>query len=322
MIRRIIVSLLLTSPVLALQGVIKVLEAPIQYKQSEDSPILQEIRKGTVIFINENSIENDLYYKTVTRDGMDGYVLKDYVKLIYKDANELDDNIAVVDDPTDYIIDEPIPADYPFAPRRTNKAYIHFNYGQGTSSSYNYSSTREREQINNSASLELKYLRRADFDKENRFYYGFHLGGKTGRNEFQLSNEIFSTETHTTFSAGPVVNYTFYRAVGFEIDTSLQFGFNFHKSFVKIEDIPNNEAEERSFNGFSLSGTLATVFTHKEIFDSRNLDFIHGPAINFNMPYNLTNSAQAEVPRLWTSDNFKVETEFTFAYIAGFMLRY
>jgi len=322
MIKKATLTVLFSFSSFALQAVVKVLEAPIQHKKSSDSIILQEVRKGSLVFINENSIENQYYYKTVTRDGADGYIHKDYVKLIYKDVNELDDNIAVLEDPTDYIIDEPIPSSYPFSPRRTNKAYINFNYGQGVSSTYKYSKSREREQINNAAAMELKYLRRAEFDLENRFYYGFHLGGRTGRNEFQLTQNVFATENHVTLSAGPVVNYTFYRAVNFEIDTSFQFSFNYNRSFVKQEDITNDLREERTFTGLSLSGTLATLFTHKEIFKNRNLDFIHGPAINFNLPYALSADTETEVPSLWASDELSVASEVTFAYIAGFLYRY
>lgn len=320
--KKLLLALLLASPVMALKGVVKVLEAPILHENNDDGIILQEVRKGRVIFINENSLENSYYYKTVTRDGRDGFIHKDYVKLIYKDVNELDDNIAVVDDPTDYIIDEPLPERYPFASRRTNKAMLNFNYGQGISSSYDYSQSREREQINNAAAMELKYLRRAKFDLENRFYYGFHLGARTGRNEFQLASEVFSTESHLTISSGPIVSYTFYRNVGFEIDTSFQFSFNFHKNYVKLEDIPNQELEERGFSGFSLSGTLSTVFIHKEILNNRNLDFIHGPAINFNLPYSLKGSAEADIPALWSDTNFDVESEATFAYLVGILYRY
>ncbi len=317
-----LISILFSLNTFAISGVIKVLEAPILYKKNESSTTLMSVRKGSVIFINDNSIDNDVYYKTITKDGMDGYVLKSYVKLIHNDLDELDENITMNSDPTDYIIDEPLPENYPFTHSRAKKALMNINYGQGISSSYGYNRPREREQINNSASMEMKFLRRPKFDLQNRFYYGFHIGAKTGRNEFQFTDRNFSTETHASFSAGPVINYTFYRRETFEIDSSFQLGFNYHRTFVQMQDIVNDEEEERTFTGLSISGSLSTLFIHRGFAGNRYIDFIHGPAINFNLPYTLSASAPADIPASWSQENFSVSSEVTFAYVAGIMYRY
>jgi hypothetical protein len=319
--KKIIIVLLFSSFTYAIKGVIKALEVPLYLKNSSDSQILQNKRKGEIIFVNENSL-NDDFYKTITNDGHDAYVNKKYVKLIHGNVNEFEENIGMFNDPTDYILEEPLPHSYPFSNRVREKASASLNINQGNGSYYDYPIRVKREQINPKAGVQLRYLSRASFDVENRLYYGFQLGATTSKNEFELEGTIFTTETQAIYQGGPVVTYTFYRRKKFEIDTSIHFSLNYHQVFVKQQSIPKNKKEERGFSGFSVSAVLSTLFIHKDIGKNNDFDFVHGPSLNYSPGYSLTTSAPGDIEEFWDTNQTHSPTKLSLSYSFGVMFRF
>lgn len=306
----------------ALKGVVRVLEAPLYHKKDVNSPILMNVRKGDIVHIHDNSLDGSTFYTTLTRDGADAFIPKEFVKLIHHDSNELNKNIAYRNDPTNYILDEPIPDNYPFKGREIYKAMMNLNYGQGINGSYNYSNNIEREQVNNTIAFDLRYLKNPSFDVKNRFYIGFHFGGRTSQNEYELEDSIFTQEQSLNLTLGPVATYTFFRRESFEIDTGIQFGFNVTRRYVKQEDIPNSESEERSFNGLYIDGAIFTSFIHRNKFNTSNVDIIHGPSMRFHLPHTLRSATGGELERLWNSDDIEVKADASFSYNLGILYRF
>ena len=321
MIKKVFLTLVISQLTFAITAVVKVLEAPAHIKEDDNAPILQKFRKGNVIFINDNTL-NNTYYKTITTAGQDAYIRNDYVKLITKDLNELSNNISVENDSTDYILDEPMPDNYPFSSRKKKKAIANIDFAQGSGAQYKYPNQKKREYVSPSTSIDLKFLTRAHFDYQNRLFYGWHMGGTTEKNEFELSNSLFTAETLLVLRAGPIVSYTFYRKKYFEIDTSLSFSLNYHRLFVRQEDIPKAEREERLFTGFSLGSSVSTLFIHKDINDSSTIDFIHGPSIHLSTGYNLKSNTKESIGRLWSGDSYSTPAKITMAYGLGILYRF
>jgi len=307
----------------AATGLVKALEIPLLSEPNDNGPILQTKRLGEKIHIHDNSLESDTdYFLTLTRDGREAYVNKKFVKIVRKNLLELENNIAYPNDPTDYRLDEPMPESYPFKIYSHNKAIIGFDYGQGTINTYEYSDQVKREQYNPTIALDMRYLRNPSFDKTDRVYYGFHFGGQTERNEIQVSENVFSKESHLKISIGPSFLYTFYRRNGFEIDFNVDASFTYQRSFVSQERVSTDESEEREFSGTYISMRTGVSFIHRRIFDSPDLDFYHGPQLTINSPYSLNSSTSAQIEELWPSDSFAVQADFALSYGLGFTVRY
>ncbi|EQC44671.1 hypothetical protein [Bacteriovorax sp. Seq25_V] len=321
--KKILATLSITANIYAATGVVKALEIPILIAEDESSSILQMKRLGEKIHIHDNSLDSDSdYYLTLTRDGREAYVSKKFIKIIRKNIQELETNIALENDPTDYRLDEPMPESYPFKIYSHNKALIGFNYGQGTVNTYEYGNQVTREQFNPTLALDIRYLRNPSFDKTDRVYYGLHFGGQTERNEVQVTENVFSQESHMKLFIGPSFLYTFYRRNSFEIDFNVDASFNYQRSFVSQERTSTNESEEREFSGTFISMKMGANFIHRRIFDTPDLDFYHGPQLSINSPYTLTTSTPAEIAELWPSDTFNIQADFALSYSLGFTVRY
>jgi hypothetical protein len=319
--KKLIICLLFFNLTHAIKGVVKVLEAPIYLEEDENSVVLEKYRKGSVIFINDNSLNNK-FYKTISQSGNDAYIRRDYIKVIYKDLRELEQNITMKEDPTDYILEEPLPSSYPFSSRKKNKAAASLSFNHGNSTYYDYTSPIHREQINPAAALELKYTRRASFDVENRLYYGFQIGARTSRNEFQLDNKVFTEETQSVFQGGPLVTYTVYRRKTFEIDSTIHFSFNYHRNMVSQEFTQSNEFEEKLFSGFSTSAVITTMFVHKDMGKNNDFDFVHGPSMEYSPGYSLSTSTPSVFKNAWDSNTIKFPMKISISYSLGVMYRF
>lgn len=315
--------LLLSSNLMAATGVIRALEVPLLLEEKDDSTILQKIRMGQKIHINDNTLDTESeYYQTLTRDGMNAYIKKSFVKMIYRSEREYSEKIHLAEDPTDYRLEEPMPDAYPFKDVLNNKASMYLNYQNSTESSYDYSGDRTREVYNPTYTLSLKYMRNPKFDYTNRVYYGLYFGGQTEENDFQIGSNVFAAERHIKFFLGPTFQYTFYRRRFFEIDLSVDLAFNFQRTFVKQEDTSNNTAEELEFTGYFLSSKANVLFVHKDPFNTRHFDIFHGPNISVNMPYTLTSSTPIQLDNFFNKTSYQVSSEISLGYYLGFTLRY
>lgn len=320
---KILIILLLSFNTLATEGIIRVHEAPIVSTPDVNGKILMRVRKGQKIYLHTNHLNEDNYYITLTRDGRKAYIRKDFIKLILNnDSEDLGNSIYVKNDPTDYVIDEPLPEAYPLKGYPTNRAQVDLIYNQGATSRYNYSSEVQRESTGFEGSLNIKYLRPASFDEENRLFYGFFGGVSTGQSEYLLNGEIYTKESSTNFTLGPVVSYTFHKRQYFEIESMLQVGVNFQRRFISQEDDINNIGEEKLFSGVMFSLRLAVNLSHKNAFDSKNTYFYHGPVIDIKLPSSLSSDGQYEYNQLWSSDSIATELEGTFGYNIGITYRY
>ncbi len=313
-----LLTLLFIFRVFATDGLIRVHEAPILSKPSADGNILMLVRKGETIYLHPNHLNDEGYYTTLTRDGRKAYIRKDFIKLILNNESEdLGNTIYVQNDPTDYVIDEPLPEKYPLKGYPSNKANIDFVLRKGMTSHYNYSNQIERESTGFSGTLNLKYLRPARFDEENRLYFGFFGGISSGQNEYLLTDEIYTRESDVSFTIGPVISYTFYKRQFFEIESVLQVGANFQRTFITQDDVTNGVFEEKLFTGLSFNIRLGVNLTHKKFFNSDSAFLYHGPVIDIRLPSTLSSDGQFENPQLWTATDLATDLEGTFGYNVG-----
>ncbi|WP_412471310.1 hypothetical protein [Halobacteriovorax sp. RT-2-4] len=323
MIKKLVFIILLTTSVFATNGIIRVHEAPVVSKPNEDGHILMKLRKGTKVYLHPNYLNEEDYYVTLTRDGRKAYIRKDFIKLILNNESEdLGNTIYVKNDPTDYVIAEPLPDEYPLKGRPLHRAQFDLIFKKGVSSRYAYNSEVQQESTGFEGSLNVKYLSPATFDDGNRLYYGFFGGVTTGQAEYRLNGDIFTTESNIHYSFGPVVSYTFHKRQYFEIESMLQVGLNYQRRFVNQDDETNGIAEEKLFSGLFFNARLSINLSHKRIFDSSTFYLYHGPVIDIRLPSTLESDGQFTNSQLWPDNKISTDLEGTFGYNVGFTYRY
>lgn len=323
MITKLFIALLLSITTLATTAIIRVHEAPVLDRPTSDGLILMRVRKGREIYLHPNHLNDANYYVTLTRDGRKAYINKRFVKLVLNnDSEDIGNTIYVKNDPTDYVIDEPLPERYPLKGFPNKRAQFDFILKKGMSSRYGYTSNIERESSGFSGTINIKYLRPANFDDSNRLYYGFFGSVSTEQNEYLLTGDIFTKESSAQYALGPVVSYTFYKRQYFEIESMLQVGLNFQRTFISQEDNINNLSEEKLFSGINFNLRLSINLSHKKVFNSNSTYFYHGPVIDIRLPSTLESDGQFTHSQLWSSPSLSTSLEGTFGYNLGITYRY
>ena len=320
---KILTALFITLQVYSFYGVIRVHQAPILQIPDELSRVLQYKRLGTKVYLNKNTLTDSKYYETFSRDGTKGYIEKRFVKIIFNDVRELEKNISFKgEDPTNYILSEPVPDNYPFESPNNKKADINFNYHFAHKSSYEYGRDKVRESTNPILAFELGLKRRPLFDLEDRFYYGIIFSVQTMVNEYGFDDRFFSEESHALLGIGSTFSYSFYKEEKFSIESNLKLLANYQRTFVEIEDLNNATKEELDFSGINFMGMTSLTFTHKNLFGNKDFSLIHGPGITFRLPYEMTSETSLELYSMLDQQNYSSSFQAEFSYSVGFSYQY
>ncbi len=313
-----LILLFMTLNTLAYNAIIRVHNAPILQIPDKLSRVLQYKRKGQKILLNKNTLNNPIYLETFTRDGSRGYIKREYVKVIYNDLRELENNITYTKkDPTNYLLSEPLPDNYPFAPLHNKRANIVFNYHVAHKSSYSYEQEKIRESANPSIAFELGLKRRPKFDLTDRIYYGFVISFQAMKNEYQLTSDIFTEETHANIGLGSTFSYTIYKEEFFHIDTNLKILANYQRTFVKAQDQTSDLQEELEFSGINFNGSTSIIFKHFSIFNSRKVSLMHGPGITMRLPYSFDSKDDLTNASLLRTGEYSEDLGVEYSYNIG-----
>ncbi len=279
-----------------MQAVIISLEAPIFLKKDINSPIIQRLRKGDILYIhdgefglapneqdyevqhtwqqedevldlftNPNALDSptqmfnymhpDLFYKTLNKNGVEGYIQGKHFKIIYKDTRELEDNTPYPEhDTTDYRLPEPLPPEYPFYnPNQYNLLVL---FGVSSSRSlpdlFEYPITQESSDLR--LLLAANYTKNISFDQSKRFNFGvstkFHYEQKT----FTVNNYNMTNDRHD-LAIGPYISYIFHRSNSYFLTIYGSILLNYESNSIQLAD------ESLNFTGFYptiYSGLYAT----------------------------------------------------------------
>ncbi len=309
----------------ALKAIVKVLEAPIYKAKDQDSKVLQLLRKGSVIYVNKNSLyegdemQEQAFIKTFTRDGRTGFIETRFIKVVYETLEELKYPITVKDDPTNYILEEPVPTNYPFETFKNRKVSYNLFYQPLVKNSYDYSLEKVRESSNPSFGLEISLRTRGTFDLTDRYYHGFMLLVQTSANDYEFADKVFSQETHIKVGFGSNISYALYKERKFQVESHLKLIANYHRAVVKMEDLSDdglNYSEEKIFQGFSFQGNVSLILRHIGFFGRDTLDLIHGPGMNTTLPYSLKTDGFSEQD-YWNDTKYSSSLSLEFSYNIG-----
>jgi hypothetical protein len=318
------------------QGIITSLEAPLLSEPKINSQVRQLIRKGEKVYIHDKHFKNgplevnydqdakeisslinlndsgEGFYQTKDRNGMTAYISNRYVKLITKDIREFSQHITPYKpDPNDYRIEEPLPEHYPLINKNMYRAAFNFSVGPDLKNNYNYNSVLAEEDFSNQYGFELKYSRKAGWDKENRFYFGGMLRGWTAKSRFKLYNdERTATEDKSLLGLGPFISYDPWRNKKFAITFSGGVLINLERNLVTQNYFGGEE--QRLFSGISFTPLFSTFAQiHTKVPD---LDFIIGLQTQFNLPHTLKSDKEPSLSSAWrtfNTSNDQIENNFS-----------
>jgi len=330
----------------ALKAEVIVLEAPLLSAPSYKSRVLQRVRKGKNLTIhNQNLRKNpweinydvdsnglplpkeevdDEFLKTLTTSGVDAWVPKKYVKVVYNDdsENELKMNPYSSYDPTDYRIEEPLPKSYPLVDQSNAKAYMSFGMGPSSKSGFDYGTPIIEESIGNKYTFYTVYARKIEFDPYNRFYFGGMLQIHGQRSVYFISNDRTTQETNGEIGIGPYISYDIYRTEDRSITGYGGFTYNLQRYSIE-QSTRAGSFEERLFTGYSITPKLGAYYSFKNFIPKTDLDFIIGAETNFNLPYSLKTKTSVQVESFWNNkDQIDVPMGAQYGIFLGISAKY
>ncbi len=318
----------------AVTGQITVLESPLFSQPDETSKILQYKRKGAEIYIHKQEVIQDefedlsfnnpkgikadknkdlfigdekLYYpeldgkffKTLTSNGQEAFVLKEHVFLILKDKRELSQKI-IEHDHTDYRISEPLPKDYPFYSEEGYRGVSIFAFGIPNYSPYNYTEKVIDTEFSTSKEISFIWSRAEDVDYRKRFFFGLMTGLHHSSINF-LTTNFKSTQENMRFFLGPLAGYDIYRTKenALNIYTSTQF-YLYDKMKITIEDNNSEASEERSYqSNLGISQVFGANYQFFKII--HEFDVVLGLNGRINLPRTYTAESSAGNQEFWKS---------------------
>lgn len=320
--KKLFLLVIFTKHVLAGEGIIKALEAPILAEPDLSSQVVQTVRKGDEIFIHEKHFfgspimpnyddersvlasleeDDDRFYETKTRNGLRGYIPRHLVKLIHKDIREFDQKIGFDGhDPTDYRLTEPLQEGYPLIDNRKRRAWAGLAYGPDFKTSYPYRQAITRENFSNRIGANTAYLFKVDWDRYDRFYVGPYFHIFTSQARFETVDGLKAEDTRGMVGAGPILTYDIWRNDDYRLTTGAGLIVDFKRFIVSHEDTAGN-FEERSFKGWSLSPKLTAIFQWRNV--APGLDFITGIDGQIILPHTLESSSPITNRELWISED-------------------
>ncbi len=276
---------------LAGEAVVVVLEAPIFKEESQESKIIQYVRLGQKIYIDERELKSDfeenfpenlspeitvpstskkIFYRTLDKNGRDAFILGEHIKIIYNDFRELSDKLPEKD-PTDYRIAEPIADNFPF--NKINQPMINLVFGIGPQRklSYPYSDEIIYEQYQVRTSFGVNYFWPKLLNQS--FRWGINGAFYNGNRRFMLQNETKSFEQEGIFSFGPQLWFDAIRSPKFEASYILGLNFNYNRTLITQQQISGSEGE-RAFQGIGLTPQASIYLSALDLLWGVDLQFI------------------------------------------------
>lgn len=312
----------LIGKVLAAEGVIITLEAPLFEKEDTKSRILQYVRKGEKVFIHDRHaglspndpnygqidvVKANDFYLVIDKNANEAYIERRFVKRIYKDDREYAEAISpFTHDPTDYRLKEPLPPQYPKLTENRYRAIANLALGPATKVNYPYVDTIKNESYTPRRGLELAYLKNVEFDIINRFYFGaqFHFWQDDATFVLQewSGTKKEATEQHGQFGLGPFVSYDAYRDYDYRLSFTGGFTFNWNRTYATLKS--SNEEENRIFSAYTITPQLGTLLQLPNLLP--HIDVVVGSSLQFNLPYKLLPQGKPVNETSWNQDDDQI----------------
>lgn len=307
------------------EGLVLVLQAPLLKEPNLNSKVLQYVRNGEKIYISMVNIndreETPPFYETFDRAGNIAYIPSKYIKPITNDEKESWKSISYGEsDPTDYRLEEPIPATYPFENYSHLKASFSVSLGNSLKSPYDYQKNFSTQNYDTEYGGRFLINKKVHFDKYDRIYFGALLIFSSFKNSYLFSDDTKSLENRSMIRVGPFISFDAFSGRDWRITIGSGFTYNYHKTSINIANVNEDIGEERFFTGFSLSPLISSYAQIENLFPA--FDIIFGTDITLYPDHKLKATTSSEVPTLWNGNEIHEELKPQATLFLGAQFKY
>ena len=306
-------------------GVSQVFKAQIYESPDVKSKVIAYLKKGEKVKVhnkhfNESTIAEKLedqeidkyeskqgFYHVITPLGDIGFIEKNHLHLIYRDFRDQHYHFQTSPekDLTDYRLIEPLEPSYPLSKKNSFRLNLQARLGPGFYDNYVFPTLIKRERFSNRYGAAITFLKNANFDFEDRFYFGAVVKFLTFRNEFILENDSTYLEDHLGITIGPTLYYESLRLKRMTIGHGLELNAIYRVTEISAKDALNQE--KRKFDGYMLEPAIINQMSFQNL--KKNLDFNLGMRISARPKYTLKSKRPSEHRRFWGGEDGKYEME-------------
>lgn len=305
------------------EGVIIVLQAPLLKAPSDNSTVLQTVRKGAKVFIPPTvDLTKALpeFLPTYDRTGNVAYVRSHHLKIVTNDEQERQWPISIGDhDPTDYRIEEPIPATYPFLDHQFGRASIDFTLGSNPLASYNYGNALTKQTYSLEKGLKVVVTRKVSFDKTNRYYFGLICGLATVGNTVDFADSSVAVETSYLIRLGPFFSYDAFRNATYRLSMGAGMTYNYHRTLISLSDY-SGHADQRYFSGYSISPMASVSLEYDKLIPG--IDIMLGSDLFLYLPHSQTAPISSSSTIYWNEDKIRTSARAQVSFFIGVQTKY
>jgi hypothetical protein len=313
----------------AFDAIVIVLEAPLLKEPKLNSRVLQTLRKGSLVYVPNEigkkiELEEDLpeFIQTYDRVGDIAYIPTKYIKIITHHLSESKMPITLPHDPTDYRIEEPIPATYPFDDSTFLRASFSLSTGGNIKAPYDYNEAFIKQTYSAETGAKLSVTRKISFDQYDRYYFGIVGAINTSNNTTSFQNSQISKENRSLFKIGPIITFDGFKTEKLRLTLGTGFTYNYHRSTMTMSDLKGN-SEQRLFSGLSFSPFINTMIQFTEVIPMT--DIIMGSDLNLFLPHSQKTSDEISIPTLWAQnipDTISTGLKSQVLFYLGIQVRY
>ncbi len=322
--------ILISANVYALDAVVTVLEAPLFKEPSRNSIVIQYVRKGDIIKVQDDlddpryerhrprpeklaelkqqsSLSDPLFkgevkntferkgefIPTYDRLGTQVYVLRTHVYVYTNEKSELDQTISSADE-TDYRLYEPLQPNYPLKSMTGLRGQFTIGISQPYVESFPYKKDVNSKGYSSPVDMTLLLLKATGGDEQDRFFIGFNYNLRFFENQFAFADGSDSSEKGLRMGAGVTLSYDAYKGEKNRINLYGSANFNFYNQ-LRIEEHDTNGYHLTTFRAYNLAPRLGSQYHRKNIFS--NYDFVAGTALEFESPAKFSNGSSTFTTR-------------------------
>ena len=293
----------------------KVKVHPKHFKEAE---IRKKIMDQKIDFYDEKQG----FYQIITDRGLTGHIEKAHIHLIYRDFRDQHYHFEInpEEDLTDYRLNEPLSSNYPLAKKVSYRLSLQARLGPGFVDNFVFPKLIKKERFSNRYGAALTFLKNAEFDFEDRFYFGGVIKFLTFRNEFTLVDDAEYLEDHLGVTIGPTLYYESLRLKGVTIGHGIELNFIYR--LVHIDGRLGNIRENRKFDGYIIEPALVNQISFQN--KKKNLDFNIGMRISARPKYQLKSSKPSDLDDLWGDRDgfYELEAKVYQTYFMGIQVYY
>lgn len=287
----------------AYDATVIVLEAPLLREPDLDSTVVMTIRKGGRVYVPNEVVVNGIvpeFVPTFDRTGNRAYIQGKYIKVILGTRAENRTPVTLAGhDPTDYRLEEPLSASYPFEDRAYLRASVSFAVANNTQSPYEYNSSFNKQNYPSELGMRVTLSRKVEHDQYDRFYFG-GIGFITNTtNTIEFKNNSLADESRGVIRLGPWLSYDSFRNDNYRLTIGTGFTFNYHRTTLFVDT--GATSEQRIFSGFSISPMVSSNFQISNVLPYT--DFVTGLDLSLFLPHSQKDSVEPEASELWSESS-------------------